>query len=271
MRLAARRKQVGGDVADSGNISDHIDLFGHVGELREKLGVRVALENLSSQRVIVFERLGKTLGVCFVKKHLRLEDVCGSPRNSFVITQSQVQKHANGRSALHVRQLLEGEFGGDFRDRDVAQNHVLQELGFDTSRAGRPGQRVIDEELERIFPMRVLRVFDLVDQRFDQFRGINRLRVKALFFTRFDFFQVGVVQIHGLDLWVGKLGATWLKRSPRVGWGSGLRVDSTGSPRPKPMFTNSPIIIQYFQDHGYPSSARSRGSGFANPEKYGLK
>ena len=71
VRVGPRRQQVGGDVADPGDVGDHVDRFLQVGQLGEELRLGVALNDARGHGVARLVRRFEPLRVRFVEEHLR--------------------------------------------------------------------------------------------------------------------------------------------------------------------------------------------------------
>ena len=98
-----------------------------------------------------------------------------------------------------MRQQLEGEGRRDFRHLEVAENNSFQELRLDAGGARRAGNRVVDEELDRIFAVFVIDVQDLCNELFDKGTVFDGLGVQSLGFSLFDFVQILCVQAHSVQ------------------------------------------------------------------------
>ena len=82
MRLIARRQQIGRNITLGGNIGDHFNLFFNIGQLGEKLGCRIAFENIFGNLII--RRIGRLQArhIGLIEKYLRLQHVAGLPASA---------------------------------------------------------------------------------------------------------------------------------------------------------------------------------------------
>ena len=196
MRLVARRQQVGGDITLGGDIGDDLDLLVDLGKTGEELGIGIAFQHGAGDRVAGGERGLQPVLVGLVQENLGLQHLGGFGRGCGVIAKREVEKHADRRPAFHMREQLEGEGAGDFRNLGLAKDNLFQEGGLLASGAGGAGKRVVDEEIERCGAMRVAGILDLRDELLHQPAIIDRLRLQPLFLAVFDLFQIGVIQRH---------------------------------------------------------------------------
>ena len=107
VRVGPRRQQVGGDVADPGDVGHHVDRFLHLGQLGEELRLGVALDDARGHGVARLVGRFEPLRVRFVEEHLRLQDVASFSRDVGIFSQGQIQQHLHGGPPFHVRELLE--------------------------------------------------------------------------------------------------------------------------------------------------------------------
>ena len=185
--VASRGEEVGGHVPDRRDESDDLNGLVHLRQRGEELGLHVALEDLGREGVARPVGGLEPIRVRLVQEHLSLEHVRRLAR------------------ALHVGQEFEREGRGDLLDRHVPQHDPLQEARLGARGAGRPGERVVDEELERALSVLVPRVLDLGDERLHEFGVLDGLGVKALALTGLDLLEVFGVNAHGHRWVVGPL------------------------------------------------------------------
>ena len=95
MRLIAGRQKVGGDIPFGGDVSDDFDLVFDLGQLGEKLRLRVAVQNVSGDHVALRMGLRQTIGVGLIEEHLRFKDVCRLLGDLSIVTQCQIKQHAH--------------------------------------------------------------------------------------------------------------------------------------------------------------------------------
>ena len=190
MRVGPGRQQVGGDVADPGDVGHHIDRFLHVRQLGEELRLGVALDDACGHGIACLVRSFKPLGVGLIKEHLRFQDVAGLSRDGCILSQGQIQQHLHGGPPFHVRQLLERSGAGDFRHRHVPKHDGLQELGLDARRTCGAGQDVVDEEMKRRLPIGVAGVLDLINDLGQQRRVVDGFGVEAFALSVFNLLEI---------------------------------------------------------------------------------
>ena len=196
VRLVAGRQQVGRDVAFGGDEGHDLDLVFHVGQLGEEFGLGVAFQQVLHHRVA--GRMGgfQAVGVGLIQEDLGFQHLGGLAGDRGIVTQQQVQQHADRRPALHVRQQFERKIGGDFGNHGIAQDDVLEEFRLFASGARRAGQRVVDEELQAVRAVRVICVLDLVNDFLGQCTIVDGLGVQTLFLAGFDFIEIAGVEAH---------------------------------------------------------------------------
>ena len=198
VRLVARRQEVGGNVALGGNEGDNLDLFLDLGEGGEELRLGIALKDVCCDGVTGLMRRCQPGGICLVKEHLRLEDICRLPRDIGLRAQSKIKQHRHRGPALHVRQQFKGKLLADLFDRGLAQDDLFQELCLDAGGAGRAGQRIVDEKIQRVGPVRMVRRLDLRDDLGKQGTIVDGLGVQPLVLACFDLFKVASIEGHWL-------------------------------------------------------------------------
>ena len=194
--IGAGGEQVGGDVADSGNVGDDLDLFVDVGKLGKELGLRVALQNLFCERVTTSMGLGETLHVGLVEEHLGLQHVSGLTSDRFVVAEHQIEQRIDRRATLHVRELFEGLIGGDLLNGASTGDDILEECSLEVCSGGGTGQYVRAEEPQAVVAVLAVRILDVADDLGEQVGAVDGLGVQAVFFTLFDLGEVLVVQSH---------------------------------------------------------------------------
>ena len=190
VRVGPGRQQVGGNVADPGDVGHHVDGFLHVGQLGEELRLGVALDDAGGHGVARLVRGFQPLGVRFVEEHLRFQDVAGLSRDVGIFSQGQIQQHLHGWPPFHVRELLERCGAGDFRHLHIPEHDGLQELGLDACGTGGAGQNVVHEELKRRLPVRVVGVLDLVNDLGQQRRVVDGFGMEAFALSVFNLLEI---------------------------------------------------------------------------------
>ena len=163
------------------------------------------------------------VGVGVIEEDLGLQDFGGRPGNGCIVAKREIKQHFDGWSALHVRQQLEGEIRGDFANRRLAGNDVLEKPSLDAGRRCRAGQRVVDEVMQGILAMGTALIHDLLDDGREQCAVIDRLRAQAFRFAFFDFLEIIGVKAHGTSC---------CRRRPK------------GAPCPSMKPTKHPLIAQ---------------------------
>ena len=96
-----------------------------------------------------------------------------------------------------MRQKLKGKGDRDFLDHSFTQRDLFQESSFFARGARGAGQRVIDEEMQRVRAVRVVGIFDLRNDFFGQVACVDGLGAQALCLAGFDLIQIFLIKAHG--------------------------------------------------------------------------
>ena len=102
MCLIAGRKQIGGNIPFCGDVGNNLDFFVYVREFCEKLGVRIAFENVLSDFIPSCEGFLQAVGIRVIKQDLCFQDFGRCPSNRLVIAQGQIEKDLDRGTALHM-------------------------------------------------------------------------------------------------------------------------------------------------------------------------
>ena len=89
--VTAGRQQVGGHVSHCSHIRHDLNDLIDRRQLREKLGVDLALEDIRRDGMARLVGLFQTIRVRLVQEHLGFEDCGGLQGNGFIIAERQVQ------------------------------------------------------------------------------------------------------------------------------------------------------------------------------------
>ncbi len=89
-----------------------------------------------------------------------------------------------------MRKEFEGEGWRDFLDRGFSEDDLLQEARLFACRGSGTGKGVVDEVLERILAVLVVRVADLGNDLGRELGTVDGLGVKAFGFAAFDVVEV---------------------------------------------------------------------------------
>ena len=91
---------------------------------------------------------------------------------------------------------LEGEGGANLLDDGASFDDFLEEVSLFSGGAGGAGEGVVDQEIERAFPVFVVEIFDLSDDLRCELGAVNGLGVQAVFFTICDLLKVVLIEAH---------------------------------------------------------------------------
>ena len=75
----------------------------------------------------------------------------------------------------------------------------FRKFAFSTAAEVVPGESIVDEELERIFPIHVGGILDLGDDFGEELATINGFWVQAIFFAFCNFLKIFLVEAHFLS------------------------------------------------------------------------
>ena len=194
--VASGREQVGRDVAHGSDVGHDLYLFVDRWELSEELRVRVALEDLCRDGAAGGVCLRETVRVRLVEEDLCLQHVRRGPGDFRVLTEREVQEHLHRGPALHVGEKLQRKGRRDLVDVHCTRDDVLEKARLHSRSTRGARERVVDEELQRVRPMLVIRVHDLCNQCLDQRRVFDGLGVQPLVFAGVDLLKVLGVKAH---------------------------------------------------------------------------
>ena len=196
VRLVARREKVGRDIAFAGDEGHDLDLVLDLGKLGEEFGLGIAFQHVLGDGIAGREGIAQAEHVGVVEEDLGFQDVTRLNRQRRVIAERDVEQHGDRGAALHMAEQFQREGRGDFRDGDVAQHDLLEEVGLHARSAGGAGQGVVDEEFEGVGAMFAARVLDQGDEFGDEGAVVDRLGCEPLDFPAVDFGQIIQVDAH---------------------------------------------------------------------------